>query len=87
MKINMVNGSITATAETLEDTKVLLGLDSRVRATREKKEKPHTKSGKRAYASSGPKTACPICSKRIVQLAPHIKYNHSPKVSITKVEE
>jgi len=75
MKIELKNGALTATAETVADVRTIMGLI----------DTPKTVSAPSKKAVS--KQTCPVCGKRVIMLLEHVNYNHSPKVAITKLPD
>lgn len=59
----MIDGRLTATAETVSDTKALLALGAR--------------STTPSIAKRENKKACPLCSKRVKYLQAHTKKMHT----------
>lgn len=67
MRIELVRGSLTATAESVEDIATLMGLGKPARGVGVLKG---TKRG--AY-----KKLCPICKTKVKYLTEHTKKNHA----------
>lgn len=64
MRIEIVRGSLTATAESVEDMQVLIAMSKPVRARGTAKKVEYKK-------------VCPLCKKRVKYLVAHTKNVHA----------
>jgi hypothetical protein len=81
MKLEMRDGALTATAESVRDARKLLALDdSNIKKARVVlAERKAIVQEKRKYTH---KVSCPICGKRVKRLSAHVAYNHKEPVPV-----